>query len=142
VDKKISPQRRDNTVNTQISLGGDSQISKKNCNPPFKINPRFTKTSILPKPYRVSLKNSLNQKQGSFSKFEINIVENSLPLAKTYNNFHDSDINNIYAPSTPSFNPVPHKRENEIQIFFIVLKDDWKKKSKILKFYSQIFRKN
>lgn len=86
-DKSLKSSSTSLYKNTMNSASKDSltnfstsnPISSKNKPPsrvisPFvSINPLSTSVS---KTHKVSLKNSLNQGQGSFTKFEINIIEN------------------------------------------------------------------
>lgn len=68
--------------------------------------------------HKLSFANSLNQNnlnKNNFSTFEINLVEN---------------VNKVNINGTPSFKPT--KNENEIQIKLVVLKEEWKKKKRIL----------
>lgn len=83
----------------------------------FKTDNKSSSGST-PKTHRVSLKNSLNRNSINFSKFEINILENNFP---EYNLKKEDNI--VVANLL---------QQNQLQIIFIVHKEGWKRKKRII----------
>ena len=123
----MSPQRKKTnsiTNSTNTNTEHNKATRKKSVCSPFMSDPRKVGNVGLnqynSRLHKVSLKSSLNERQGNFSKFEINIIENNYGI-------NSPNINNN--PSTPSFNLGSSKKENEIQIIFLVHKEDLKSKN-------------